>query len=225
MFLQGMPLNQAERLRASARAARLSDPLVEYPAWYMHRWHFLPEGYLSERSAATYDRVVRNVYNVLQEHRIAREVARRIHRLRPESVLEVGSGPGRLLGRLSKIPSVKRLTGVDLSPYLLERAARRLAGTAAELRHGDGLCLPVGDGEYDVVTATHYVGHLPDAVRADAVREFIRSLKPGGHVVAVDHRWHQWPETADLRKTAEAFFALGSIRLSVFERTGSRRNE
>jgi ubiquinone/menaquinone biosynthesis C-methylase UbiE len=218
MILQEMPPSQAERLRETAGREPLSDPGVVYPEWYLHRWHFLPEGYLSGRSAAGYDRVIRNVYNVLQEHRIARDVARRISSFKPVSVLEVGAGPGRLLAKLSRIPSVKHLTGVDLSPYLLERATSRLRGRGVELLHHDALNLPGPDGEFDVATASHYVGHLPGPLGKRAVDELARSVRLGGHVVIVDHRWHSWPETNLLRKTAEAIYGLGSIRLSVFER-------
>jgi SAM-dependent methyltransferase len=218
MILQEMPQRQAERLLETAREAPLSDPAVVYPEWYLHRWHFLPEGYLSARSAAGYDRVIRNVYNVLQERRIAREVARTIRSFKPGSVLEVGCGPGRLLALLSRIPSVMHLTGVDLSPYLLERAARRQRGRRVELLHHDALNLPGPGGEYDVATASHYVGHLPARLRQRAVDELAQSVRLGGHVVIVDHRWHPWPETNLLRKTAEAIYGVGSIRLSIFER-------
>jgi ubiquinone/menaquinone biosynthesis C-methylase UbiE len=220
MLLQNMPARQSRELRDAAGNAPLSNPGVEYPEWYMRRWHFLPEGYLSARSAAGYDYLVRNVYNAFQEPRIVRETVRRIAAFRPESVLEVGTGPGRLLSKLARIRSMKRLTGVDLSPYLLERATERLGGRNVELVHANGLSLPVGSGDYDVATASHYVGHLPEPARRQAVEELARSIRTGGHLVIVDHRWHSWPESDLFREMSDALLALGTVRVSVFRRVG-----
>lgn len=218
MIFQDMPENQARKLRLTSASAPMSDPAVDYPDWYMHRWHFLPEGYLSERSAAGYDRVIRNVYNVFNERRIARALLRKVRTFAPESVLEVGPGPGRLLERLAGLRSVSRLTGVELSPYLLARAAERLQGRQVELVHGDGLAMPVPDGEFALATASHYLGHLPPGQRSRAVDELARVVRPGGHVLIVDHRWHAWPKTPLLRKVESTTHAFGSIRMSVFER-------
>ena len=216
-----MPDKQAVVLRASSKTAPFSDPSIAYPDWYMHRWHFLPEGYLSRRSAAGYDRVIRNVYNAFSENSVARELVRRVRRSTPESVLEVGTGPGRLLQRLSRVRSVRKLTGVDLSPYLLERAAARLTEHNVELLHGNALALPIAAGTYDVATASHFVGHIPSPVRAAAVGELVRAVRPGGRIVLADHRWHRWPGHSSLRLLEESFHAFGTIRMCVFERLGN----
>ncbi len=187
----------------------------------MHRWHFLPEGYLSRRSAAGYDRVIRNVYNAFSEHQVIREVVRRIRAFSPASVLEVAPGPGRLMERLARLPSVTRLTGVELSPYLLERAASRISAGPARLVHGDGLALPLAEAEVDLATASHYVGHLPATERRRAVAEMARVVRPGGHVVAVDHRWHPWPSVPSLREVDRSSCAFGAITLRVLERIES----
>lgn len=218
MIFQEMPADQATRLRAAAITAPWSDPAVEYPDWYMHRWHFLPEGYLSRRSAAGYDRAIRNVYYAMSEHRVFRDVLRRVRALAPQSVLEVGIGPGRLLGRLARLRSIERLTGVELSPYLLERAADRIDQSRVELIHASGLALPVAEGSYDAATACHYLGHLPAEQRRAATDEIARAVRPGGHVIVVDHRWHPWPGSALLRRVEDSLTAFGTIRLSTFER-------
>lgn len=218
MIFQDMPANQAREIRAAAAAAPMSDPSLEYPEWYMHRWHFLPEGYLSSRSAAGYDRVIRNVYNAFSEHRVIREVLRRARIFEPQTVLEVGSGPGRLLERLGRIRTVRKVTGVDLSPYLIQRAASRPTAQHRELIHGNGLHLPIADASFDLATASHYMGHIPQSARADAAAELTRVVRPGGHVLIVDHRWHRWPDAPLLRRVEDSFHAFGSIRMSVFER-------
>ncbi len=213
-----MPPLRAAELVDAARAAPLSDPEVAYPKWYLHRWHCLPEGYLSRRSAAGYDRVVRNVYNAFSESEIASDLVRRIRAAKPASVLEVGAGPGRLLARITRGGFAGRLAGVELSPYLLERARDRLMGKDVQLIHGDGLNLPRTLEQFDTAVACHYVGHLPLSLRMIAATRLAQTVRLGGSVFIVDHRWHHWPNTPLLSLRNEAFHALGTVRLSMFER-------
>ena len=209
---------RAEELISAAAGMPLSDPGVKYPAWYLHRWHFLPEGYLSRRSAAGYDHLIRRLYNQGLESRVAQTVVSRLRRLSPSSLVEIGCGPGRLLHAAVSARIAEQRVGVDLSPYLLERAQRRV-GSEARLVHADGLALPSEDAAFDVSLASHYVGHLPHKLRAAAVQELVRVVRPGRHIVLVDHRWHRWPEHAGLRLRESVSHNLGLIIVRVFERT------
>lgn len=216
-MLKRIPTPRAEELVSAASAMPLSDPKVSYPSWYLRRWHFLPEGYLSRRSAAGYDHVVRRLYNQGLESRVLQTVVAHLKSVAPASLLEIGCGPGRLLQAAAKANVGEYRVGMDLSPYLLERARKRLA-RAARLVHGNGLAIPSEDAAYDVSVASHFVGHLPASMRAAAVAELTRVVRPGGHVLVVDHRWHPWPEQAGLRllNTVSHNFGLVSVRL--FER-------
>jgi ubiquinone/menaquinone biosynthesis C-methylase UbiE len=218
-MLKRIPSGRAKELIASASAAPTSDPRVTYPSWYLHRWHFLPEGYLSRRCAAGYDHVIRRVYNQGLERGSIRAAADALDKVRPRAVLEVGCGPGRLLQELSTRAFADELVGVDLSPYLLERARKRLKDRHVRLVHADGLALPSEDESFDAVVASHYVGHLPQTVRAHAAAELARVIRPGGHLVLVDHRWHPWPETPGLRRDRVEKRNGGLIEITTFVRT------
>lgn len=134
-------------------------------------------------------------------------------------MLEAGSGPGHLLNALADGEDTSELVGVELSPYLLARAKRRLQGRSVRLVHGNGLAIPADAGSFDLALASHYVGHLPQRVRAKAVAELARIVRPGGHVLTIEHRWHPWPATDALELIQRAKLTLGFIALSVFERT------
>ncbi len=218
-MLKRMPRGRANELVESASRFPTSDPRVKYPAWYLHRWHFLPEGYLSRRSAAGYDLIVRHVYNQGSEASIIRNVADEVAALSPEAVIEVGCGPGRLLGHLADRGTATDLVGLDLSPYLLERARRRITNNSVRLVHGDGLSIPADEGAFDAAISSHYIGHLPARLRKAAIAEMARVVRPGGHVISVDHRWHSWPGTKALKLVGRANQTFGFIALSVFERT------
>lgn len=78
------------------------------------------------------------------------EAHRALEGIPAPSVLDVGCGTGMLSEQLlSAFPSC-RLTGVDLSPAMVERARARLAGRA-EVREADAERLPFHDGVFDLV--------------------------------------------------------------------------
>lgn len=217
-MLKRIPPERASQLIDAARRLPRSNPATGYPAWYLHRWHFLPEGYLSRRGAAGYDRGIRNLYNIGAERALIDKLVRRIAASTPDAVVELGCGPGRLLAALADSRVARRLVGVDLSPYLLERADRRLGERNVDLVHASGLAVPAEDGAFDTAVAVHYVGHLPEDQRACAVEEIARLVRPGGHVVIADHSWHRWPRHTPLALRHASWHASRMIRLQVFER-------
>ncbi|HEY2749162.1 MAG TPA: methyltransferase domain-containing protein [Polyangia bacterium] len=90
-------------------------------------------------------------------------------------VLEVGVGGGNVLERIGG-----RRFGIDLSPFILQKAQARL-GDAAALVRGDAMALPFADGAFDRVYCSEVLEHVlePEAV----VREMRRVLMPSGFAV------------------------------------------
>ncbi len=99
-------------------------------------------------------------------------------------VLELAVGTGR---NLAHYPAGVRLTGIELSPAMLEiaRGRARELGREADLRLGDAQTLPFADQSFDTVTCTLSLCTIPDD-RA-AVAEARRVLRPGGRLVALEH--------------------------------------
>ncbi|MFD6950953.1 methyltransferase type 11 [Nocardiopsis sp. TSRI0078] len=106
-------------------------------------------------------------------------------------VLEVAVGTGH---NLRYYPEDVEVTGVDLSPGMLEGARARAAelGVGARLREGDAQDLPFGDGEFDTVVCALALCAIPDQYRA--LSEMHRVLRPGGLLLLVDHvEYTRWP--------------------------------
>ncbi|MGO4615082.1 class I SAM-dependent methyltransferase [Nocardia sp. 2YAB30] len=124
------------------------------------------------------------------------------------SVLDVGTGPGKLLAQLRSQRSDLRLHGVDLSPHMIDLAACNLTGGPVELSVGDVCALPYSDESFDLIVSSLSMHEWPDVDRA--VAELARVLRPGGTVAIYDFRFvrtaaaraalHHWFEPATVRR-------------------------
>ena len=105
------------------------------------------------------------------------------------TVLDMGCGTGvaaRTIARRANFSG--RVTGIDLSPYLVE-AARRLAdeeglGSLVEFRSGDTRDLDIPDSRFDAVVAHTLVSHLQEPLAV--IEEAARVVKPGGLIAIFD---------------------------------------
>jgi ArsR family transcriptional regulator len=109
-----------------------------------------------------------------------------------ESLLDVGTGTGRMLELLA--PLIRRGVGLDVSPEMLSIARDRLAHVQhCQVRLGDLYRLPFTDGAgeqgFDAVLF-HQVLHYLDDPQA-AIVEAARTLRPRGRVIAVDFAPHE----------------------------------
>src|SRR5215207_2949996 len=82
-------------------------------------------------------------------------------------VLEVAVGTGR---NFPFYPQGVQLTGIDLSPAMLEIARKRAdeVGVDADLREGDAQELPLPEASFDTVVCTLSLCNIPDDRRAIA---------------------------------------------------------
>ena len=119
------------------------------------------------------------------------KVARRIEPASAEMVAELGVEEGQELLDVAcgtgnaAIPAAKRgarVTGLDLTPKLLEVSRRRAAaaGVEIELVEGDAEALPFADDSFDRVISLFGVMFAPDQQRA--TDELVRVCRPGGRI-------------------------------------------
>jgi SAM-dependent methyltransferase len=144
-------------------------------------------------------------------------------------MLDVGCGPAPLwVENRDRIPPQWACTLVDLSPGMIAAARERLGGEERfSFVVADAQELPFGDDEFDLVTASHMLYHVPDRERA--LRELRRVARDDAPVyvstVGRDHL-RELHELVQGRREAPLAFLLenaeGELR-RVFEDVELRR--
>jgi SAM-dependent methyltransferase len=143
-----------------------------------------------------------------------------------DTVLDVACGPGLLACAFA--PAVRHVTGIDVTPAMIEQA-RQLA-VAKRVRNvtwdiAEVPPLPYGDGRFTVVTSRFAFHHILDPLAV--LREMRRVCARGGRVVVAD--------SSPLAAKADAFNAAEKLRdpshvrampveelLALFDRAGLR---
>lgn len=102
------------------------------------------------------------------------------------SILDAGVGTGR---NFPFYPCDAKVVGIDLSPAMLARAARRLPSAAAEmeLRQMDVTRTDFPDQSFDAAVATFLFCVLPDQLQVPALKELGRIVKPGGPIRVLEY--------------------------------------
>jgi SAM-dependent methyltransferase len=97
-----------------------------------------------------------------------------------QRVLDAGCGTGVAAVTAARLGA--RVTGLDLTPALLERARENahIAGVHIDWREGDVESLPFEDDSFDVVLSQF--GHMFAPRPEVAIAEMLRVLKPGGTI-------------------------------------------
>jgi ubiquinone/menaquinone biosynthesis C-methylase UbiE len=120
-----------------------------------------------------------------------------------DTVLDVACGPGLLACAFA--PVVRHVTGVDVTPAMLEQAralqeARRLSNVTWDLAEAPPL--PYPDGRFSIVTCRFSFHHLLDPLAV--LREMRRVCEVDGRVVVAD--------MTPVEEKAEAFNAAEKLR-------------
>lgn len=107
-----------------------------------------------------------------------------LNRVTGEKVLEVGVGTGK---NLPLYPRGSKITAIDFSPKMLDRARKRAEsmGAIVNLMEMDVQNLKFPDNTFDTVFATFVFCSVPDPVAG--LRELRRVCKPYGILLLLEH--------------------------------------
>lgn len=219
-YVRQLPALAAEVLRSMRRSKNKlvrdlpSDvDLSAYPDYFRRNFHWQTDGYLSERSAAVYDVGVEFLFlgtaGVMRRQivpPVTRALRKRNASLGPARILDVACGTGSAIHQLALAHPGEKYWGLDLSPYYLHHAARRLSHVKnLSLVNENAERMPLADASFDVVTSVFLFHELPARARRNVLAEMHRVLKPGGLLVIEDAA--QLSEAADLQVFLDNFAA------------------
>lgn len=166
----------------------------DFPEYFKQNFHYQSGGYLSSESAELYDHQVEFVFSgtaeAMRRHAIkAISLAREIKKYPSDEqlkILDIGCGTGHFTAEVKRHFPLSEVTGLDLSPWYLNEARKKLPNSGVEWKFGKAEKLPFEDNSLDIVTSVYLYHELPEEIRLEASKEMLRVLKPGGTLVHLD---------------------------------------
>jgi ubiquinone/menaquinone biosynthesis C-methylase UbiE len=182
-----------ERLRAGTDTALAPPDGRRYPAYYLRAFHHQTDGYLSARSAALYDHQVEVLFggvgDVMRRQALVPlyDYIAEGRRIADLSLIDIACGTGGFLAEVKHNYPRLRVTGLDISPYYLAEARRRLAPwSRVTLIEAAAEEADLAPASFDVATCIYLFHELPREVHGAVARSIARLLRPGGVCVFLD---------------------------------------
>jgi len=217
-YVKQLPSLATELVRSLRRSKqrRVRDlpqglDLAAYPDYFRRNFHWQTDGYFSLRSAEVYDIGVEFLFlgtaDVMRRQivpPVTRHLRARGSAAGAARILDVACGTGSALNQLALAHPDEKYWGLDLSPYYLQHAGRRLGHVRnLSLVTENAERMPLADASFDVVTSVFLFHELPARARRNVLAEMRRVLKPGGLLVIEDAA--QLSEARDLRVFLQNF--------------------
>jgi len=130
---------------------------------------------------------------------------------RGERILDAGCGTGRLAQELAARGA--EVTGVDVSPAMLEIARKKMQGKKAVFLRADVTVLPFAPASFDAAVCFTVLEFIPEP--EEALRELWRVIRPGGRmVIGVLNRLSPWAAARKGRGVfaSARFYSPGEMR-------------
>lgn len=109
----------------------------------------------------------------------ALDMAQRIAKLRPRSILETAAGTGVVTATIAETLLVgATLVATDLNPAMLDVAKKAISNTSVTFQAADATSLPFADESFDVVVCQFGVMFFPEKLMG--YKEAFRVLRKGG---------------------------------------------
>src|SRR5579871_5632639 len=173
-----------------------------------------------EQVREDYDRIAgeyaRRMFHELEGKPKDRELLLRFAALAGEggAVCDMGCGPGHI-ARFLRDSGVQRVSGLDLSPAMVEQA--RHLNPDIEFAEGNLLSLPLADGGLAGIAAFYAIVNIPEASLPVVFGEMLRVLRPSGILLLTFHVGGEVlrPEELFGAKIATEFYHFDRTRIET----------
>ncbi|WP_088243760.1 methyltransferase domain-containing protein [Calothrix rhizosoleniae] len=160
---------------------------VVIPAYYSSQdFHGISGGYLNYNAAITYDPITQYV-TPPNETWVRQELIDAIQ-VKPRRILDLGCGTASTTLMLKQAFPQAEVIGLDLSPYMLVRAAHKAesAGLGIKFIHGQAEATGLSANNFDLVTASLLFHEIPVSISQTILQESLRLLRVGGQLLVLD---------------------------------------
>lgn len=140
--------------------------------------------------APTYD-FLNHAFSLGIDRGWRRKAVEVLGRFSPREVLDVATGTGDFAILISRLLSPQKIVGIDISEGMMKVASEKVSHLTKEqcpseilFKKGDCTNLSFPDSSFDAVTVAYGVRNFQDL---DAgLKEMLRVLRPGGHLLIVE---------------------------------------
>ena len=104
-----------------------------------------------------------------------------------DHVLDICCGTGSTTAIIAEEVQQGKIIGVDLSPDMIAVARKKVPAQWVGFERASVDALPFADNSFNAVLCTYGLHEIPKGVRAAALNEVFRVLKPGGKFMTMDY--------------------------------------
>ncbi|MGI2336394.1 MAG: class I SAM-dependent methyltransferase [Dehalogenimonas sp.] len=104
-----------------------------------------------------------------------------------DRVLDICCGTGSTTAIIAPEVDQGHVTGVDLSPDMLAVAKKKVVASWVSFQRASVDNLPFNDNSFNHVICSYGLHEIPKELRAAALKEVLRVLKPGGTFLTLDY--------------------------------------
>ncbi|MEM8778195.1 MAG: class I SAM-dependent methyltransferase [Cyanobacteria bacterium P01_G01_bin.49] len=182
--------------------AKVENPNLVYPDYYLCSFHAYDEGNLSWESALEVESAAHAVHaniwpeaGVNGDRRLRQnyhEVLQQQLSISPQTILDLGCSVGMSTFPLYEMYPQAKLTGVDLSPYHLAVARYRSQQHNIPIKwlHTAAESTNLPDESFDLVSTFLLYHELPQKAAKEIFQEAYRLLQSGGYFTMMDMNPH-----------------------------------
>jgi ubiquinone/menaquinone biosynthesis C-methylase UbiE len=239
-----LDLRLVDERRQAGRHQEVRDDHADegLPRYYLQNFHYQTDGWLSRRSADLYDHQVEVLFmgcaDAMRRQALV-PLGAEIARLgqRRARLIDIACGTGRFLRSVKANWPRLDVTGLDLSPFYLDKTREALAEwSGVHTIEASAEQVPEPDGGFDLGTVIYLFHELPPRARRQVAAELARLIKPGGLLVLVDSlqigdaaeydallevfpvKFHEPYYTSYIREDLAGLFAEAGFRLEATDR-------
>ncbi|HEY9860280.1 MAG TPA: class I SAM-dependent methyltransferase [Candidatus Obscuribacterales bacterium] len=181
-----------------AELARVQNPHLSYPDYYVRSFHAYEQGNLTWEAAMEVEVAAYAVHATIWPEAGAKgdtklrqsylDVLKSQIPTQPQDILDLGCSVGMSTFALQDTYPQAKITGLDLSPYFLAVAHYRSQQHNAQINwvHATAEATGLPEASFDLVSTFLMCHELPQSATMEIFREARRLLRPGGYLAIMD---------------------------------------